>query len=39
MPYPETAEGFVINDQKKWTEFSKQEVRTYLPASLKFSDC
>jgi len=27
MPYPETAEGFMINDQKKWQEFSKQEFK------------
>ncbi|KXL43107.1 hypothetical protein M433DRAFT_539971 [Acidomyces richmondensis BFW] len=27
MPYPETAEGFMINDQKKWTEFKKQEFK------------
>lgn len=26
MPYPETAEGFMINDQKKWTDFEKKEV-------------
>jgi len=27
MPYPETAEGFMINDQKNWTDFEKKEVR------------
>jgi len=27
MGYPDTFEGFMISDQKKWTEFSKQEVR------------
>lgn len=26
MPYPETAEGFVVTDIKKWSEFKKQEV-------------
>lgn len=26
MGYPETAEGFMINDQKNWTDFKKQEV-------------
>lgn len=26
MGYPDTFEGFMINDQKKWTEFKKQEV-------------
>lgn len=26
MPYPETAEGFMINDQKDWTNFEKKEV-------------
>ncbi|KAF2479095.1 NADPH-dependent medium chain alcohol dehydrogenase [Neohortaea acidophila] len=25
MPYPETAEGFMIHDTKKWTEFKKDE--------------
>ncbi|KAI9707883.1 MAG: hypothetical protein M1820_004489 [Bogoriella megaspora] len=27
MPYPDTAEGFVVHDQKKWTEFKKQEFK------------
>ena len=26
MGYPDTFEGFMIDDQKKWTEFKKQEV-------------
>lgn len=26
MPYPETAEGFVIEDTKNWSTFKKQEV-------------
>lgn len=26
MGYPESFEGFMIEDQKKWTEFKKQEV-------------
>ena len=26
MPYPETAEGFMIESQKNWTDFKKQEV-------------
>lgn len=26
MGYPETATGFLVNDQKKWTEFEKKEV-------------
>lgn len=27
MVYPDTAEGFLVHDQKKWTEFKKEEVR------------
>jgi len=27
MPYPETAEGFMINSQKEWTKFTKQEFK------------
>jgi len=27
MPYPETAEGFMIKDQKKWKDFEKQEFK------------
>ena len=27
MPYPDTAEGFMIHDQKKWGDFSKQEFK------------
>ena len=27
MPYPETAEAFVVTDIKKWSDFKKQEVR------------
>lgn len=27
MPYPETAEGFMITDQKNWTDFKKQEFK------------
>ncbi|KAF2858136.1 NADPH-dependent medium chain alcohol dehydrogenase [Piedraia hortae CBS 480.64] len=27
MPYPETAEGFMITDQKKWSEFEKKEFK------------
>lgn len=27
MVYPETAEGFMINDPKKWTEFKKEEFK------------
>jgi len=26
MGYPDTFEGFRIADQKKWTEFKKEEV-------------
>lgn len=26
MPYPETAEGFMIHDTKKWSTFKKEEV-------------
>lgn len=26
MPYPETAEGFVIKDTKNWSTFKKEEV-------------
>lgn len=31
MPYPEQATGFMIEDQKKWTDFKKQEVRRRSP--------
>ena len=31
MGYPETATGFLVNDQKKWTEFEKKEVRGLTP--------
>lgn len=27
MVYPDTFEGFMISDQKKWTDFSKQEFK------------
>jgi hypothetical protein len=27
MGYPETATGFLVNDQKNWTKFEKKEVR------------
>lgn len=27
MVYPDTAEGFVINDPEKWTEFKKEEFK------------
>jgi hypothetical protein len=27
MGYPESAEGFMVNDQKNWTKFEKKEVR------------
>ena len=27
MGYPETAEGFMIHDFKKWSTFKKEEVR------------
>lgn len=27
MGYPETAEGFMIEDPKKWSTFKKQEVK------------
>jgi len=27
MGYPETAEGFMVKDQKKWQEFEKQEFK------------
>jgi hypothetical protein len=30
MGYPETAEGFMVNDQKNWTKFEKKEVRGCL---------
>lgn len=26
MPYPDTFEGFMVSDQKNWTDFSKKEV-------------
>lgn len=26
MGYPDSFEGFMIEDQKKWTEFKKKEV-------------
>ena len=31
MGYPETATGFLVNDQKKWTEFEKKEVCRLMP--------
>lgn len=30
MGYPETATGFMVNDQKNWTQFEKKEVCTVL---------
>ena len=27
MGYPETAEGFQVDDHKKWTEFTKREFK------------
>lgn len=27
MPYPETAEGFMVNDHKNWSSFKKQEFK------------
>jgi hypothetical protein len=27
MGYPDTFEGFMVNSQKDWTTFKKQEVR------------
>ena len=27
MGYPDTFEGFMVEDQKKWSDFKKQEVR------------
>ena len=30
MGYPDTFEGFMIKDQKKWTDFEKKEVRDAL---------
>lgn len=27
MPYPETAEGFMVEDHKTWTKFKKQEFK------------
>ena len=30
MGYPETAEGFMVNDQKEWTKFEKKEVRVHV---------
>lgn len=26
MPYPDSAEGFVIRDHKGWSDFTKEEV-------------
>lgn len=26
MGYPDTFQGFMISDQKKWTDFQKKEV-------------
>ena len=34
MGYPETAEGFMVNDQKEWTKFEKKEVRVHVLAVL-----
>jgi hypothetical protein len=30
MGYPDTFEGFMIKDQKNWTDFHKQEVHLTL---------
>lgn len=30
MGYPETATGFMVNDQKNWTQFEKKEVCAVL---------
>jgi alcohol dehydrogenase (NADP+) len=27
MPYPETAEGFMVTDHKNWSKFTKQEFK------------
>lgn len=32
MGYPDTFEGYMIGDQKKWTDFKKQEVCHLLEA-------
>lgn len=26
MVYPDTAEGFLVHDHKKWSDFKKEEV-------------
>jgi hypothetical protein len=36
MGYPETATGFLVNDQKNWTKFEKKEV---FQLSLQPSSC
>lgn len=33
MGYPETAEGFMVHDQKNWTKFEKKEVRGFVLAA------
>lgn len=38
MPYPETAEGFMIHDQKNWQDFKKEEVRLNLSSTQCFHD-
>jgi len=39
MGYPETFEGFMIEDQKKWTEFKKKEVCNLIsPADSDYTD-
>lgn len=38
MGYPETATGFAIKDQKKWTEFEKYEVKICEAGSLKLTN-
>lgn len=27
MPYPETADGFMVEDQKNWSSFKRQEFK------------
>jgi len=33
MGYPETATGFMVNDQKNWTQFEKKDVRGLISYS------
>lgn len=37
MGYPETAEGFMVHDQKNWTKFEKKEVCGFVLVAVSSS--